>query len=123
MLDEWGNEIQENIIQKTWHFVFANRKVVLLLVGIFAVVFLTVQIIFLFTPQKNNLNSMITPTAMPSQTVRPEDRKLSETASAAAYLEIVDKTASLSSMIENADLFESALVFPPVNTKVKIEEK
>lgn len=57
-------------------------------------------------------------------TVTPKTiRKLSRVATESAFLNLESDVASFSSQIEKEDLYESSLIFPPLDTKIEIKQK
>lgn len=121
MIDEWGNEIQENQILSLKEKLYKNRNFIIFLVSVFVLTLVVLQVIpAFFAPKKS-----VSPTSQitPVQSVTPKTvRRVSREASESAFIELVNKTASLSAEIENEDLYESSLVFPLLDTRVQISE-
>ena len=122
MIDEWGNEIKENPLINLKQSIFKNKSLLLLLVGIFVFTIAIVQLFSLLTVKKSGENKSA-PTIFPSQITPKAQKRLSKVATEAAFLELEANVASLSGKIDQIDLYESPLVFPPVDTKVEFEQK
>lgn len=122
MIDEWGNEIQENQLTNLKQSLWKNKSFLLLLVGIFVFTIAVVQLFSFFNVKKNNGNKPA-PTIPVSQITPKAQKQLSRVATEAAFRELEAATASLSAKIDQIDLYESPLIFPPVSTKVEFGEK
>lgn len=123
MIDEWGNEVPENQLLNLREKISANRNLILLLAGIFVFTLAVLQLVSVLKIAGNQRNGRVKPTQTVSQITPRAQKKLSPLATESSFLSLEEKTASLSSEIEQTDLYESPLVFPPVNIKVEFEEK
>ncbi len=100
----------------------ANKNLIIFLSGVFILTLVILQTIFTLFPKQNTLKQQNT--VLPTTQITPKtERKISKIASEAAFLDLEEKTASLSSQIEQEDMYESSLVFPPVDTNVEIKEQ
>ncbi len=123
MIDEWGNEVPENQFLNLKQLVTKNRSLILFLVGIFLFTLAILQLIPFLSSRNGQKPNQAKPTSVISQVTPRAEQKLSAIATESGFLQLVEETATLSGKIENIDLYESQLVFPPVNTKVEFEEK
>lgn len=122
MIDEFGNEIQENKMTSFRKKIAANKNLIIFLSGVFILTLVILQTIFTLFPKQNTLKQQNT--VLPTTQITPKtERKISKIASEATFLDLEEKTASLSSQIEQEDMYESSLVFPPVDTNVEIKEQ
>lgn len=123
MIDEWGNEVPENQFLTLKQLITKNRSLLLFLAGVFLFTLALLQLIP-FLSQRNGQKQNQEKSASVSAQVTPRAaQKLSSIATASGFLQLVEETATLSGKIENVDLYESQLVFPPVNTKVEFNEQ
>lgn len=122
MIDEYGNEITENRFLSLKEKAYEKRFQIVFFVALFIATLAVIQIFSILNfnnkSQKNNNGNAI-PTMFPPKS----NKKLSRVATDSGFIGLQNQTASLSAEIEELDLYENSLVFPPVNTKVKIEEK
>jgi hypothetical protein len=122
VIDEWGNEIQENKILTLKEKVIKNRNLIFFLISAFVFTLIILQIvpIFFARPAKNNSVAGITPT---QKIISKTERILSSIATESGFIDLERRTATLSGQIESEDLYESSLIFPDVSTKISIQEK
>lgn len=122
MIDEWGNEIQENKILTLKEKLIKNRNLIFFLISAFIFTLIILQIIPIFFIQKSNNQPTLKIT--PTQKLTSKTEKiLSKIASESSFIDLENRTASLSSQIESEDLYESSLIFPDLSTKISIQEK
>jgi hypothetical protein len=122
MIDEWGNEVQENPLTNLKQSILQNKSLLLLLVGIFVFTIAIIQLFSFFNVKKTNGNKP-TPTVTTSQITPKTQKQLSLVATDSAFLELEASVAGLSGKIDQTDLYESPLIFPPVDTKVEFDTK
>jgi hypothetical protein len=122
LIDEWGNEIQENKILTLKEKLIKNRNLIFFLISAFIFTLIILQIIPIFFIQKSNNQPTLKIT--PTQKLTSKTEKiLSKIASESSFIDLENRTASLSSQIESEDLYESSLIFPDLSTKISIQEK
>ena len=123
MIDEWGNEITENKATSLKQKILQNRNMLFFLLSVFVITIILLQVVPMFFSNKKTKTEESNEN-MPKTTVTPKTiRKLSRVATESAFLNLEAATASLSSQIEKEDLYESTLIFPPLDTKIEIEQK
>jgi hypothetical protein len=123
LIDEWGNEIQENKILTVKEKIIKNRNLIFFLISAFIFTIIILQIIPIFLVKKPS-TSPTTSNLSPSPSLIPKTQRiLSSVASESAFIDLEQKTATLSGQINGQDLYESTLVFPDLSTQIKIQEK
>ncbi len=123
MIDEWGNEIKENPFAAFKKKLLERRYLLAFLLGAAFFTLAAVQAIGFFV---NRASPASTPNkAIPTiSQISPRDqKKLSPLSTESGFLLLEENTATLSSQIDTIDLYESPLMFPPVNVKVSFGEK
>lgn len=123
MIDEYGNEITENKFEKIKRNLWERRYLVVFLFAVFFITIVVIQAILslmsLRNKKQNINNNNLIPTTAPPKSFK----KLNEIATDSGFINLESQTASLSAEIDAIDLYENSLIFPPVKTTVKIEEK
>jgi hypothetical protein len=122
VIDEYGNEVQENKILTLRDKIVKNRSLIFFLISafIFTLIILQIVPIFLVKPREDNKTTKITPT---QKVVSKTERTLSSVATESDFIDLERRAATLSGQIESEDLYESSLIFPDVSTKVEIKDK
>lgn len=123
MIDEYGNEITENKFEKIKRSLWERRYLVVFLFAVFFITIVVIQAILSLMSSRNKKQNTNNNNLIPTVASPKSFKKINEIATDSGFINLESQVASLSAEIDATDLYENSLIFPPVKTTVKIEEK
>lgn len=122
MIDEWGNEVKQNLFQLLLEKVITRKKTVIAMAICAIVLLISAQVILLLFNSKEEIVKKNNPIPTPIPITKTQTKVESSLATESGFLDLEARVASLKSKIETEDLFESPFSFPPVNIKIDFDE-